>query len=163
MVTVKRIWTKSQVSSNNDFLDIWDSGSHLYERWPDGSEFYWKIISRQEHEEGFEEYLEKMPLWESPSLVLHRTQLALQHQKHLPNLQSEFLVGGWQVIQTPSSLKDTEAYKVDSKKEQPEDSKNLGHRKPQKHKNVLGKPAKNFLQVKPQVKPQAQKKSLLMD
>jgi hypothetical protein len=30
----------------NIAIDIWDSGSHIYERWPDG-DVCWKVISRE--------------------------------------------------------------------------------------------------------------------
>jgi hypothetical protein len=144
MVTVKRTWKQSQVSSHTDFLDIWDSGSHLYERWPDGTGVYWKIIERKEVEGGIEEILEKMPEWETPSQVLHREQIPLTLlQSHLQpspgyqTLENEFLVGGWKVTQEPSSARMSQ--KEGKKKEQPVNNRHLEHRRSHKNKRPGGK------------------------
>jgi hypothetical protein len=112
MVSIKRIWLKdSHISNLTESLDIWDSGSHLYERWPDGTEQYWKVIERKEVEGGVEEHLKKMPVWESPSQVLHLTQV--QVLKHSEN---EFLVKGWKITQMPFSPLINTTYKADNKK-----------------------------------------------
>jgi hypothetical protein len=144
MVTVKRTWIKSQVSSHTDFLDIWDSGSHLYERWPDGTEIYWKIIKRKEVEGGIEEHLEKMPEWQAPSRVLHYEQVPLFHLQPLPGSQdlekklSEFLVGGWKVTQETYSLTKM-SQREDKKKEQPVSKRHLEHHRSHKNKRFGGK------------------------
>jgi len=104
MNIVKRMWSKSQVSEYTDVLDIWDSGSHRYERWPDGTEVYWKLISRDQVGQGFVEVLQKMPPWKMPGQVIHQEQLPLQihsspklqGQQHLPAV---FQVGGWRIEQ----------------------------------------------------------------
>ena len=103
---VKRTWSKSQVSEYTDVLDIWDSGSHRYERWPDGTEVYWKVISRVLLDQGFVEVLQKMPAWRMPAQVIHQEQMPLQihssqelqGQQRLPRL---FQVGGWRIEQEP--------------------------------------------------------------
>ena len=104
--SIKRTWSKSQVSEYTDVLDIWDSGSHRYERWPDGTEVYWKVISRDLLDQGFVEVLQKMPPWKMPGQVIHQEQMPLQihssqrlqGQQHLPTL---FQVGGWRIEQEP--------------------------------------------------------------
>jgi len=73
---IKRIWTKGISVESDISIDIWDSGSHIYERWPDG-DVCWKVISRELVESGYSEVLQKMPEWFSPGQVLHRKQLAL--------------------------------------------------------------------------------------
>jgi hypothetical protein len=102
---VKRIWSKkSQISEHTELLDIWDTGSHIFERWPSGHEIYWKIISREESENGFTEMLEKMPMWQMPSQVLRREQIPL-----LQLSASHFQIGGWSVeqeVEKPSSMKE---------------------------------------------------------
>jgi hypothetical protein len=75
---IKRHWSKkSQISEHTELLDIWDTGSHIYERWPDSTEFYWKVISRELTDTGFTEVLEQMPPWEAPGQVLRREQIPL--------------------------------------------------------------------------------------
>ena len=75
-------------------LDIWDCGSHRYERWPDGTEHFWKIISRDLIPGGFSETLEKMPEWLMPGLALHQEQIPLYKSS-----DEEFHLGPWAVRQ----------------------------------------------------------------
>jgi hypothetical protein len=102
---IKRIWSKkSQISEHNELLDIWDTGSHIFERWPNGDEYYWRIISREEFNNGFIEILEKQPVWQVPSQVLHREQIPL-----LQMSTSHFQMGGWSVkqeVEKPSNMKE---------------------------------------------------------
>ena len=92
---VKRTWSKnSQISEHNDILDIWDTGSHIFERWPNGDEYYWRVISREEFNDGFIEILEKQPPWQVPSQVLRREQIPL-----LQMSVSQFQLGAWSVEQ----------------------------------------------------------------
>jgi hypothetical protein len=77
---IKRTWVRrSQISEYTDFLDIWDSGSHIYERYPDGKEYpggkeyFWKVISRESTDSGgFIEVLKMMPEWMMPGQVLYQ-------------------------------------------------------------------------------------------
>lgn len=92
---VKRIWSKkSQMSEHTDMLDIWDSGSHIFERWPNGTEIYWKVISREMNELGFIEHLEQLPNWQTPGQVMRREQIPLQQSS-----PSQFTLGVWSVEQ----------------------------------------------------------------
>jgi hypothetical protein len=92
---IKRIWSKnSQSSDHNELLDIWDTGSHIYERWPNGTEFYWRVISREETQTGFIETLEKQSPWQTPGHVLRREQIPLQQVS-----ASQFQLGAWSVEQ----------------------------------------------------------------
>lgn len=100
---VKRSWSKnSQISEHTDILDIWDTGSHIYERWPNGNEMYWKIISRDLTETGFTETLEKMPSWQMPSEIVHREQIYVQQLSG-----SQFQMGSWKVEQVTEKPCDT--------------------------------------------------------
>lgn len=100
---VKRSWSKkSQISEHTDILDIWDTGSHIFERWPNGDEIYWKLISREEFDTGFIEILEKMPIWQVPAEVLHREQIPM-----LQLSASHFQVGSWSVEQVTEKPCDT--------------------------------------------------------
>jgi hypothetical protein len=92
---IKRTWSKkSQISEHNELLDIWDSGSHIYERWPTGAEIYWKVISREETETGFTELLELQPSWQMPAEVIRKEQIPLQRIT-----PSEYKLGAWTVEQ----------------------------------------------------------------
>ena len=119
---VKRSWSKkSQISEHTDILDIWDTGSHIYERWPNGNECYWKVISRDLSDTGFTERLEKMPQWKMPGQVIRREQIPL-----LQVSDSHFELGGWSVEQEAEG-----AYNIAL-----EGGKSLVHkhmRKPQAH------------------------------
>ena len=86
--TIKRIWTKGISVESDISIDIWDSGSHIYERWPDG-DVCWKVISRELVESGYSEVLQKMPEWFSPGQVLHR--------KHLPLILEPLQLGQWKL------------------------------------------------------------------
>jgi hypothetical protein len=92
---IKRSWSKkSQISEHTDVLDIWDSGSHIFERWPDGREYYWKVVSRNLTENGFTETLKQMPQWQMPGQILRREQIPL-----LQVSPSQFQMGAWNVEQ----------------------------------------------------------------
>ncbi|NDB83646.1 MAG: hypothetical protein EB127_13120 [Alphaproteobacteria bacterium] len=75
-------------------VDIWDCGSHRYERWPDGVEYFWKIISRDLIPGGFSETLEKMPEWLMPGQVLYQQAVPLYVSSN-----EEFHLGEWSVRQ----------------------------------------------------------------
>lgn len=92
---VKRIWSKkSQISEHNDILDIWDTGSHIFERWPNGDELYWKVISREECDNGFTEILEQEAVWKTPGHVIRKEQIPLVRHS-----ASEFQLGSWKIEQ----------------------------------------------------------------
>jgi hypothetical protein len=88
---IKRTWTKGISNESDISIDIWDSGSYKYERWPDG-DVCWKVISRELTPTGFSEILEKMPEWFSPGQVLHWAQVPLLLQG-----PSQFQLGQWSV------------------------------------------------------------------
>ena len=75
-------------------VDTWDCGSHRYERWPDGVEYFWKIISRDLIPGGFSEILEKMPEWLMPGKVLYQQAVPLYVSS-----SEEFHLGEWSVRQ----------------------------------------------------------------
>ena len=85
----------SGVIGNNTVLEIGDCGSHRYERWADGTEYFWKILSRDLIPGGFSETLEKMPEWIMPGRVLHQEALPLYLSSN-----EEFHLGEWSVRQS---------------------------------------------------------------
>jgi hypothetical protein len=91
---IQRTWSKSLISNHNEVLDIWDTGSHIFERWPDGTEAYWKVLSREETKSGFREVLEKMPPWQMPGQIQRREQLPLQQVSPY-----QYVLGSWNVEQ----------------------------------------------------------------
>ena len=98
MIVVRK-WVKNSQISNNatEVLDIWDSGTHRYERWPDGTEVYWKVIAKDLTETGFEEHLEKMPHWETPAKVVIQEKIPL-----LKVSETQYQFGQWSVTQDPA-------------------------------------------------------------
>ena len=80
--------------THTGIIDTWDCGSHRYERWPDGTEYFWKILSRDLIPEGFSETLEKMPQWIMPGRALHQEALPLYLSSN-----EEFHLGEWSVRQ----------------------------------------------------------------
>jgi hypothetical protein len=97
---VKRVWKKEQLLTQyNEMVDIWDSGSHRYERWPDGQEFYWEIISRDQNPHGFSEILRKKPRWQAPGAVMYQDKIPL-----CISSDSEFQMGAWSVRQSDYNI-----------------------------------------------------------
>jgi len=101
MNQVKRTWTPilslttNQISNENEItIDIWDSGSYIYERWPDG-DVCWKVISRElaADANGFTEIIQKMPEWFSPGQVLHWARVPLNFGG-----PSQYQFGQWNVV-----------------------------------------------------------------
>jgi hypothetical protein len=125
---IKRTWTKGISIESNITIDIWDSGSYKYERWPDG-DVCWKVISRELTPTGFSEVLKKMPEWFSPGQVLHWAQVPLLLQG-----SSQFQLGQWSVAVETQVQAQAEV-------------------KPQPQAEVKPQPQ---AQVKPQALPQAQ-------
>jgi hypothetical protein len=90
--SIKRTWTRGISIESDIAIDIWDSGSHKYERWPDG-DVCWKVISREITPTGFSEILQKMPEWFAPGEVLHWAQVPLLFQDPL-----QYQLGQWNVV-----------------------------------------------------------------
>lgn len=95
MIVIRK-WVKNSQITNNatEVLDIWDSGTHRYERWPDGTEVYWKVIAKALTETGFEEHLEKMPHWETPAKVVIQEKIPLVKVS-----ETQYQFGQWSVTQ----------------------------------------------------------------
>ena len=90
---IQRIWTastKALVSKTID-LQIWDSGDIRFERWPDGSETSWKVISRKKTADGFIETLEAMDLWVVPVKPVWKESLPVNVYR------AGFSIPGWDV------------------------------------------------------------------
>jgi hypothetical protein len=93
---VTRSWTKC--NSDNKlvqptlFLDVWDGGSRRFERFPNGHEVCWEVISRELNESGFVETLRELPSWETTGEIMWDEQIPLFSQS-----QNSFHVPGWKV------------------------------------------------------------------
>jgi hypothetical protein len=154
---VRRTWSKkSQISEYTEFLDIWDSGSHIFERYPDGKEYFWKVISRESTDSGgFIEVLKRMPEWMMPGQVLHQESRPFRQISPV-----ELELEGWHLkleeFQQPS-YKDlsnqsrTQAYSIQNQKTQaysrqrvptlqqrPAWQRPLGQQRPQGHQRPQG-------------------------
>jgi len=96
---VKRCWSpyKNTIDKNAQHLDVWDGGSQKFERWPDGTECSWKIISREldQSGNGFTEILKQLPSWNTPSVVMNKEQIPLIIKK-----PGHFYLGNWSILQT---------------------------------------------------------------
>jgi hypothetical protein len=88
---ITRTWTRGISIESDIAIDIWDSGSYKYERWPDG-DVCWKVISRELTPTGFSEVLQKMPEWFSPGEVLDWIRVPLLIQG-----PSQYQLGQWSV------------------------------------------------------------------
>jgi hypothetical protein len=90
---IQRIWTANTtlITAKTGTLQVWDSGDVRFERWPDGSETSWKVISRKKTADGFIETLEPLDLWVVPVKPVWKESLPV-------NLYREgFSVPGWDV------------------------------------------------------------------
>lgn len=124
---IKRSWSKkSQISEHTDVLDIWDSGSHIFERWPDGREYYWKVISRNLTENGFTETLRQMPQWQMPGQILRREQIPL-----LQVSPSQFQLGAWNVEQVTFDRLETSEDKPQQMNNRPSSQRPQAQAQPQ--------------------------------
>jgi len=124
---IKRSWSKkSQISEHTDVLDIWDSGSHIFERWPDGREYYWKVISRNLTENGFTETLRQMPGWQMPGQILRREQIPL-----LQVSPSQFQLGAWNVEQVTFDRLETSEDKPQQMNNRPSSQRPQAQAQPQ--------------------------------
>ncbi len=92
---VQRIWT-SKAAEQIPFrlghiMHIWDSGDIRFERWPDGSETSWKVISRVKTPSGFIETLEALDIWVVPVKPVWKESLPVSLHR------SGFSIPGWDV------------------------------------------------------------------
>jgi hypothetical protein len=157
---IQRTWSKSLISNHNEILDIWDTGSHIYERWPDGTETYWKVVSREETKSGFREVLEKMPPWQMPAQVLRREQIPLQQVSPY-----HYVLGSWNVEQLVLQQGQT---LIDNKMASQSSMAGNRHRGGKQHTRPYEKQqaqaqlkaqAQAQAQAQPKLKPQAQRQS----
>lgn len=74
---LQRTWKSNNqtlTQTADKHLCIWDQGSRIYERWPDGTEYSLELISREFKNNGrdiieFTEILKELPSWETPSEI----------------------------------------------------------------------------------------------
>ena len=69
---VERTYTQTTESldATNTFLEVWDGGSRRYERWPDGTECSWEVVSNDTLETDMKQVLRELPLWDTPAVVM---------------------------------------------------------------------------------------------
>ena len=97
---MRRTWTPTDkptnvIDSRKNNLYIWNGGSQIYERWPDGDKS-WEVISRRisDSKAGFIEELKELHPWETPVKVMSYEQVPL-----LSYSAQEFQIPGWIVKQ----------------------------------------------------------------
>jgi len=73
-------------------LDVWDGGSRRYERFPDGNEVCWEVLSRELNETGFTEVLSQLPQWETVGDIAWTEKVAI-----LKLSDSILEIPGWKV------------------------------------------------------------------
>jgi hypothetical protein len=73
---LQRKWrtsTEIVTERSDNCMNIWDGGSRRYERWPDGTEHSWEIVSRECNNtlpvSEFTEILRELPSWEMPTKI----------------------------------------------------------------------------------------------
>ena len=96
-MVVTRTWTPLEniQISTGIYLDIWDSGDKKVERWPDGTEFYWRIIDLEVLENGqVKEVLEPLELWDTPARYAWTEKIPL-----LNGIFTNYEIPGWRIIQ----------------------------------------------------------------
>lgn len=93
---VTRTWTKCNSDNKHVapslFIDVWDGGSRRFERFPNGYEVCWEVLSRELNDSGFVETLRELPSWETTGEIMWNEQIPLFSQS-----QNSFNVHGWKV------------------------------------------------------------------
>lgn len=82
--------TDEILQSSDTFLEVWDGGSRRYERWPDGTECCWEVVSRH----GEVEVLRELPLWDTPAVVMWYEKIPVKQEA------GKFQIPGWSVLYT---------------------------------------------------------------
>jgi len=96
-MVVTRTWTPLQNIENSTalYLDIWDSGDKKVERWPDGTEFHWRVVDLEVLENGqVKEVLEPLELWNTPAGYTWTEKIPL-----LDGIFTNYKIPGWKIIQ----------------------------------------------------------------
>jgi len=96
-MVVTRTWTPLENIKNSTgiYLDIWDSGDKKVERWPDGTEFYWRVVDLEVLENGqVKEVLEPLELWDTPARYAWTEKIPL-----LNGIFTNYEIPGWRIIQ----------------------------------------------------------------
>ena len=97
-MVVQRCWNLSNAIQKTDtttFLEIWDGGSIRYERWPDGTECCWEVVSRcYLSDSSFTEILREIPSWKAPLETMWIERVPL----YVPEGDKEFQIPGWSIV-----------------------------------------------------------------
>lgn len=99
---VQRQWKhdNSELHNTDTFLEIWDGGSRRYERWPDGKECCWEVVSVDSPVSpvspvySLVEVLRELPSWNTPADIMWYEKVAVH------SLENGFQIPGWSVTQT---------------------------------------------------------------
>ena len=117
-MVVTRTWTPLQnqsmdvTSSTGLYLDIWDSGDKKVERWPDGTEFYWRILELDILENGqVKEILEPLELWDTPARYTWTEKIPL-----LKGIFTNYEIPGWTIQNIPPTVKTQKINKNQNRK-----------------------------------------------
>lgn len=95
---LERKWTQTtdELQTTNGVLEIWDGGSRRYERWPDGTEYCWEVIGRDNLANGLIETLKELPSWDTPAVTMWHETIPV----YIPEGNNEFQIPGWSVTYT---------------------------------------------------------------
>ena len=97
-MVVYRRWQPLNNKSTIDtgvYIDKWDSGDKLIERWPDGTEFHWLLVHMEVLENGIvEEILEPLEQWDTPKGVVWTERIPL-----LNGIFTDYEIPGWRIVQ----------------------------------------------------------------
>lgn len=90
---VERTYTQTTETfdTTDTFLEVWDGGSRRYERWPDGTEYCWEVVSNG-LETGMKQVLRELPLWDTPAAVMWYEKIPV-----LIKETGKFQIPGWSV------------------------------------------------------------------
>ena len=105
---VQRQWKHdhSDLHDTDTFLEIWDGGSRRYERWPDGKECCWEVVSVGSLVDplvgslvdplvgSLVEVLRELPSWNTPADIMWYEKVPVH------SLENGFKIPGWSVTQT---------------------------------------------------------------
>jgi hypothetical protein len=128
---VTRTWTKCNSDNTHvqatSFLDVWDSGSRRYERFSDGKEVCWEVLSRELNETGFSETLSHLPHWETVGDIAWSEKIAL-----LKSSDSVLEVPGWKVtieVLQPQAEDQGQSPSQERRRPPPHSQRGRGHNK----------------------------------
>ena len=89
---LERKWeqTTHELPPTDHVLEVWDGGYRKYERWPDGTECSWELVS-WDIKTGLQ-VLRELPSWDTPAVTMWYEKIPVYISKN-----NEFQIPGWSV------------------------------------------------------------------